>query len=128
MSMDTTFPDNRALYRAVTTPWLWHGAYWLIIALQVINAALLAFGAWALWLNRNASASNFGKAKKFAIIGLVVGFMLWFFGFMVIGAEWFLMWQSQQWNGQDAAFMFYMSLLGVLVFICQAEPHPTSNA
>ena len=30
-------------------------------------------------------------------------------------------WQSHQWNGQDAAFKFYMALLGVLIFLNQAE-------
>jgi len=32
LSMDTTFPDNAAMYRAVTNPLLWHLGYWLIIA------------------------------------------------------------------------------------------------
>jgi hypothetical protein len=27
------------------------------------------------------------------------------------------MWQSQTWNGQDAAFRFYMAVLGVLIFV-----------
>ena len=31
-----------------------------------------------------------------------------------IGGEWFNMWQSQTWNGQQAAFCFYATLLGVL--------------
>lgn len=35
---------------------------------------------------------------------------------MVVGGEWFLMWQSHQWNGQEAAFKFYMAILGVLIF------------
>jgi predicted small integral membrane protein len=30
------------------------------------------------------------------------------------------MWHSQ-WNGQDAAFRFYMSILGVLIFVNQPE-------
>jgi hypothetical protein len=28
------------------------------------------------------------------------------------------MWQSQTWNGQEAAFRFYMAVLGVLIFVC----------
>lgn len=27
------------------------------------------------------------------------------------------MWQSKDWNGQDAAFRFYMTVLGVLIFV-----------
>ncbi len=55
------------------------------------------------------------------IAGATVGFMVWFFGFMVIGAEWFVMWQSKTWNGQEAAFKFYMAILGVLIFVNQRD-------
>jgi predicted small integral membrane protein len=27
------------------------------------------------------------------------------------------MWQSKDWNGQDAAFRFYVTVLGVLIFV-----------
>lgn len=121
LSMDTTFPGNAALYRAITTPWLWHAAYWLIIAGEGLTAVLLARGALALWRTRNASSAEFNRAKKSAIVGLTAGFVVWFFGFMVIGGEWFLMWQSHQWNGQDAAFKFYMAILGVLIFLNQPD-------
>jgi predicted small integral membrane protein len=46
---------------------------------------------------------------------------LWFTGFIVVEGEWFAMWQSPTWNGQAAAFRFYMALLGVLVFVNQAD-------
>jgi Predicted small integral membrane protein (DUF2165) len=31
--------------------------------------------------------------------------------------EQFDMWQSKDWNGQDAAFRFYVTVLGVLIFV-----------
>jgi predicted small integral membrane protein len=31
------------------------------------------------------------------------------------------MWQSKAWNGQEAAFRFYMALLAVLVFVNQKD-------
>jgi predicted small integral membrane protein len=37
--------------------------------------------------------------------------------FMVIGGEWFSMWQSKDYNAQEAAFRFYMAVLGVLIFV-----------
>jgi predicted small integral membrane protein len=121
LSMDTTFPDNAARYRAIVQPWLWHGAYWLIILGEAITAGLLGYGALELWLARRADARVFAQAKRWGIAGLTVGFFVWFFGFMVIGGEWFLMWQSEIWNGQDAAFRFYMALLGVLIFLNQPD-------
>jgi predicted small integral membrane protein len=41
---------------------------------------------------------------------------------MVVGGEWFAMWQSKLWNGQEAAFRFYVTLLGVLIFVSQEDP------
>lgn len=121
LSMDTTFPGNTAMYRAITTPWLWHGAYGLIIAGEALTAVLLARGALVMWRARLGTGRQFDAAKQVAIVGFTAGLLVWFFGFMVIGGEWFLMWQSHQWNGQEAAFKFYMALLGVLIFLNQAE-------
>lgn len=121
LSMDTTFPGNAAMYRSITTPWLWHAAYALIILGEALCALLLAWGALSLWRARHASGSDFNRAKARAISGLALGFVVWFFGFMVVGGEWFLMWQSHQWNGQEAAFKFYMAILGVLIFLNQAD-------
>src|SRR5690606_30114324 len=113
-SMDTTFPENAALYRAVTTPALWHLGYWIIIAGEGVTFLLLLIGAIAMFRARNRSAAAFDASKSWAIAGATAGFLVWFFGFMVVGGEWFLMWQSEVWNGQDAAFKFYMAILGVL--------------
>lgn len=122
LSMDTLFPNNNAMYRAITTPWIWHAAYWLIIAGETLTAGLLTYGALALWRSRHDTGMAFGRAKKWAIVGAIAGFLVWFFGFMVVGGEWFMMWQSQIWNGQEAAFKFYMAILGVLIFLNQADP------
>jgi predicted small integral membrane protein len=53
---------------------------------------------------------------------LTIGFVLYFFGFMTVGAEWFLMWQSHQWNGQQAAFRVIVCTALVLLFVCQPTP------
>ena len=120
-SMDTTFPDNAAMYRAITNPTFWHLGYWIIIAGEGLTFVLFLMGAIALFQARNGSAGAFDASKKWAIIGATAGFLVWFFGFMVIGGEWFLMWQSDTWNAQDAAFKFYMAILGVLIFVNQPD-------
>ncbi|WP_274426564.1 DUF2165 family protein [Chelativorans sp. YIM 93263] len=121
LSMDTTFPSNKAMYRAITTPSLWHGAYWIIIAGEGLTFILLLVGGLRMFAARKHSAADFDDAKSWTIAGATVGFLVWFFGFMVVGGEWFLMWQSDTWNGQDAAFMFYTAILGVLIFVNQDE-------
>jgi predicted small integral membrane protein len=36
---------------------------------------------------------------------------------MVVAGEYFLMWQSKTWNGQEAAFRIATEMLGGLIFI-----------
>ncbi|MGR3625653.1 MAG: DUF2165 family protein [Limimaricola sp.] len=122
LSMDTTFEGNALMGRAITTEWMWHAGYWLIIAGEGLTALLLAAGAVAMFAARQADASDFAAAKSWAVLGATVGFMVWFVGFMAIGAEWFAMWQSEIWNGQQPAFRFYISLLAVIIFVTQPEP------
>jgi predicted small integral membrane protein len=40
---------------------------------------------------------------------------------LAIGGEYFAMWQSTMWNGQEAAFSFYLTLLAVLIFVNQPD-------
>ncbi len=64
---------------------------------------------------------RFNAAKRLVTLGALVGFLVWFLGFMVVGGEWFAMWQSPQWNGQEAAFRFYMTILAVLIYVSQPD-------
>jgi predicted small integral membrane protein len=121
LSMDTTFPGNALMGRAITAPALWTIAYWLIILTEAAVGMLLALGAFRLALALKASAQSFNAAKKLAVLGAGLGFLLWFTGFMVVGGEWFAMWQSKTWNGQQSAFRFYMTLLAVIIFVNQPD-------
>jgi predicted small integral membrane protein len=121
LAMDTVFADSTARWRAIGQPLAWHLAYWLIIASELLVAGLLGRGAWALWRARRASPAEFSRARQSALWGVLAGFVLWFGGFMVVGGEWFLMWQSSQWNGQESAFRFYLTLLAVGIFVQQED-------
>ena len=121
LSMDSTFPGNALLDRAISEPWMWHAAYGLIIAGEAATGILLLLGSVLLWRARRQSASTFQAAKHWVVAGCGLGFVVWFFGFMVVGGEWFAMWQSKMWNGQEGAFRFYMAVIGVLVFVNQAD-------
>ena len=121
MSMDTVFPNSTLTWRAITAPALHHAAYAGIIAAELLTGILCVLGAWRLWQARALPAPAFNAAKDVAITGLVLGFALWFFGFMVVGGEWFQMWQSQTWNGQAAAFRFIGCIGLVLLFLAQKD-------
>lgn len=121
LSMDTTFPGNALMYRSITNPSLWTAGYWLIIAGEAITCILFLVAAWRLWSARNGNAAEFNGAKGAVALAATMGFLVWFLGFMVIGGEWFAMWQSSTWNGQDAAFKFYITILAVLIYVNQPD-------
>jgi len=117
LSMDTTFPNNALMHRAITNENIWSAAYALIIACEWLTCVILAIGAIVLLARLRAPAAVFNRAKSWTVAGLAVGFGLWFFGFLVVAGEYFAMWQSQTWNGQDAAFRLTVVILGVLIFV-----------
>ena len=88
-SMDTTFPGNAAMYRAISTPAIWHVGYWFIIAGETLTFILFLIGGLKLLSARNKSAEAFNAAKDWTIAGATIGFLVWFVGFMVVGGECF---------------------------------------
>lgn len=122
MSMDTTVEHNQLLGRAVTAPALHRAAFALIVAAEVAIAALCLGGAVRLGQALSAPAPAFEQAKGVAIAGLTLAFLFWFVGFMVVGGEWFAMWQSPTWNGQQPAFRFIGCVGIVLLFLGSPEP------
>jgi predicted small integral membrane protein len=117
LSMDTTFPGNALMHRAITNENIWRTTYALIIAAEGATAFLLVVGGLVMLRRLSASAGTFNRSKVWAVAGLTVGFGLWFFGFMVIAGEYFAMWQSKTWNGQETAFRIATVILGVLIFV-----------
>jgi len=117
LAMDTVFPHSTVTYRAITSPTLHHIAYAIIIAAEALMAVLCWIGAVQLLRQLHAGAFLFNRAKTFSIAGLTLGFLIWQFGFMTIGGEWFGMWMSAQWNGVPSAFRFIMVIIAVLIFV-----------
>lgn len=113
LSMDTTFPENNGMWRAITSPIIHHAAYVVIIITELIIALLCWIRVVRLYQARE-SFVRFNQEKRLAIAGLTLGILLWFTGFIAIGGEWFLMWQSEIWNGQEAAFRL-AALIGIFL-------------
>jgi predicted small integral membrane protein len=124
LSMDTTFAGNALKHRAIADEAVWKAAYALIVAVEWLTGLLLTLGAIALLRKLTAPAAAFNRAKAWAVAGLTVGFSLWFFGFLVVAGEYFAMWQSQVWNGQESAFRIAATILGVLIFVSLPDGEP----
>jgi predicted small integral membrane protein len=121
LSMDTVFPGNNLKHRAIVDPFVWGLAYGLIIFVEFLTGTLLLIGAISLLRNINSN-SGFTRAKIWIYLGCLAGLLLWFFGFIVVGGEWFCMWQSEKWNGVEAAFRFVVLIMFTLVFTAIPEP------
>ncbi|MDI4663771.1 DUF2165 domain-containing protein [Xanthobacter autotrophicus] len=121
LSMDTTFPGNALMHRAITDERAWRMAYAAIIAAEATSGLLLGIGSIAMLARLGGPAARFERAKRFAYLGGTLAFLVWFFGFTVVAGEYFAMWQSREWNGQPAAFRFYMAVLGVMVLVALPE-------
>lgn len=121
MDMDTIFPDSTLTWRAITSPVLHEIAYAGIITAELLSGALCVAGASRLWKVRGEAAQDFNAGKDLAIAGLVLALLLWFGGFLVVGGEWFQMWQSKTWNGQEGAFRFIACIGLVLIFLNQRD-------
>ncbi|WP_299001854.1 DUF2165 family protein [uncultured Shewanella sp.] len=114
LKMDTTYPTNEAMSRAIETPILYHLVYGFIIAIEGLIALLSAI-AGVLLIKHRHNHEAFNGAKHLAVVGLTLGILLWFTGFLTIGGEWFLMWQSTLWNGQQAAYRLVVVFLLILI-------------
>jgi predicted small integral membrane protein len=122
LSMDTVVPSSTMATHALPIPILWTAGFWLIIIGEATTAILFAVGTFELFRARNFNARDFHHAKRFVFAAAGCAFLIWFVGFIAVGGEWFAMWQSQVWNGQQAAFRFIASILLILIYVAQPDP------
>ena len=123
MKMDSIFPDSKIHYRSVNSPFLFTTMYLLIIAMQAFMCFSCLKGTWQMTAQRKAAAKLFHAAKKWSVIGLITGIVIWFIGFEVVGGEWFGMWQSAKWNGLYSAdrVVTFIALVLILLQAGEAE-------
>ncbi|MEU2563869.1 DUF2165 domain-containing protein [Streptomyces longispororuber] len=116
LAMDTTFKDENLMWRAVESRALQDAAYVAIIAWETLAALVLIAGT-ALWVGAlRGRAGGFGRARRLSTVGLLMLVLLFGGGFIGIGGEWFAMWQSEDWNGLDAATRV-VTLCGIALLV-----------
>ena len=121
LSMDTTRQDPDTIWRAITNPTLQHLAYLIIIAWEFMTAILCWIGCVLMFRKIKASANIFHRAKTLAYLGLFAAFILYMVGFIIVGSEWFNMWQSTAWNSQMKAGMFIGLIMFVMLFLSTSD-------
>jgi predicted small integral membrane protein len=119
--MDSTFPGNHGLWRAIHPLWVHAAFYDTIIAWEAATMLLLWAGTFELLRAVGRPGGAFQEAKTLAIGGLTVSLLMWFVAFMGVGGEWFLMWQSHNWNGQEEAFRMFVVVGMVFLLLVMPE-------
>lgn len=121
LAMDTTFQSPNTMYRAITSPVAVTVAYVLIIAWEVLTALVL-FAALGAWLGRKTVV-----ARRLSSLGWTMQVLLFGGGFIAIGGEWFLMWQSKDWNGLSAAFQNFVVAAAGLILVHAFKPREAAT-
>ncbi len=121
LMMDSTSPGNHGMWRALNSS-AWHTAFYIsIIVWESIVMLLCWWGAVRLARALRTPAPAFHQAKDMAVAALTLALLMWFVAFLTVGGEWFLMWQSKTWNGQDAAFRMFTVIGIVLLLVANPE-------
>ena len=121
LMMDTTSPGNHGMWRAINSPAIHTAFYLSIIAWEALSMILCFAGAAKLAFALSHKAAAFNAAKRLAIIALTVSLLQWLVAFLIVGGEWFLMWQSRTWNGQEAAIRMFIVIGIALLFLAQPD-------
>lgn len=121
LSMDTVHPANQGGWRSSANPVIHHLAYLGIIAWEIL-CMLSCWWSAKLCLSKSRSAlPEFERAKSSVAVALTLVILLFFGGFITVGGEWFMMWQSERWDGVDTAGRLCTVHLGILLWVTRPE-------
>jgi predicted small integral membrane protein len=123
LTMDSTFPGNHGMWRALPSPAFHMVFYISIIVWEAATMIFLWWGSVRLLRALRLPALAFNQAKRPAVMALTISMLMWLVAFLTVGAEWFLMWQSHTWNGQEPAFRMF-AIVGLVLLILL---HPESE-
>ena len=124
LMMDSTFPGNHGMWRAVNSP-LVHTVFYIgIIAWESVTMLLCWWAGVRLLKSYRADGAQFAAALNVAMVALTTSLLMRLVAFLAVGGEWFLMWQSKIWNGQEEAFRMFTVVGVVLLIVVQREPAP----
>ena len=119
--MSDVFSKDKTGWRAINNETLHHIIYMFIIVLELTITILTISGVLKMLQKLKSSTVEFNRAKKLLMTGMTLGVILWFGIFITIGGEWFLMWQSKNWNGQNTAFFLTICFLLFLIHISKRD-------
>ncbi|MGV3278021.1 DUF2165 family protein [Rickettsiales bacterium LUAb2] len=121
-SMETFFSNSPALVaRAIHSTVIYKIFYALIILGELITGLLFLAGSVLLFINIfNNNTKFIIMGKICCIFGGITAIAIWYFGFAVVGGEYFSMW-ANTFTGQMKAYTFVTFILIALIYISIKE-------
>ena len=121
LSGDGVPADSGFEWRFIDATWFQALSYILIISGEALTGLTLLIGG-ILGLRRSGSCPRWGNTQKWTYAGGTLGLVVFFFGFMTVGGNWFIMYLNSKWNGLEPAFqnsvmtgIMLMMVTGVLI-------------
>lgn len=109
-------PYYKMIGPALTADWLGWAALFTIMAGELAIGVLGLTGAVQMVLARSGSAEEFHYSKRFALHAGVLGMLVWYGLFIVIGESYFNMWQFETGLGSVEGAFRYGTVCAVLMF------------
>lgn len=119
--MDTTHPGNRGMWRAIHDPTVAVVFFVSIVIYEMVTGVFCWWGGFRLIRNLRSTASQFNAAKKPGVVALTLSLLMWLSAFLSVGNEWFLMWQSKQWTGEQVAAHMFAIVGIILLFVVMPD-------
>jgi predicted small integral membrane protein len=121
LAMDSIPPDPATGWRAIHSTAIHHLALYGITIWETAAATVLLVGTVLLFVARTAQKESL--AKLVINVGLAFTLVLFGVGFWVIGGEWFQMWRSAVWNGEEPAFRNLVIVLLTFIVVNFTSPN-----
>ena len=116
LSGDGVPADSGFEWRFIDATWFQAVSYIGIMTMEAITGVLLLI-AGVLGLRTARSTSRWAAAQRWTYVGGLAGLVVFFFGFMVVGGNWFIMYLNSKWNGLEPAFQNSVVTLAMLLLV-----------
>jgi predicted small integral membrane protein len=116
LSGDGVPADSGFEWRFIDATWFQVISYIGIITGETLTGILLLVGG-ILGLRRSATCPRWGRAQKWTFVGGTTGLLVFFFGFITVGGNWFIMYLNSKWNGMAPAFQNSVMTALMMIFV-----------
>ena len=90
--------------------------YITVIACETLTGILLLIGGFT-GLFRTRDDVAWAAAQKWTYFGGFLGLGVFFFGFLTVGGNWFIMYLNEKWNGMEPAFQNSVMTITMLILV-----------